>query len=129
MTQNHSPPINPTPGVYRITYINVANGRKMIPSSGTIPPRKAAPTSAGRAIQMMNSASRGNSPAKSANRQPIVRSLHRGGPRAANADRRNQLHSRANERRHRSSDLGPASASPLTDERDTTIAAVETDEL
>jgi hypothetical protein len=55
----------------------VANGKKMMPSRGTSHVLKAAATSAGLATQTMNSADRGNNPANIANRQPIVRSLHR----------------------------------------------------
>jgi hypothetical protein len=32
-TQNHPHPVRPKPGVYRMTYISVANGKKMMPSS------------------------------------------------------------------------------------------------
>src|SRR3954470_22334464 len=77
MTQNHPHAVRPKPGMNRITYIRVANGKKMMPSRGTSQVLKAAETSAGLATQTMNSASRGKSPANIANRQPIERSLHR----------------------------------------------------
>jgi hypothetical protein len=64
-------PTRPRPGVYSSTYIKVAKGRKMMPSSGSRKVSKAASILAGRAIHRMNSARRGNSPANSANRQPI----------------------------------------------------------
>jgi hypothetical protein len=53
-------------------YINVVNGRKMIPNTGQIQePLKAALTNPGRAIQMKISAKRGNAPAKIANKQAM----------------------------------------------------------
>src|SRR5215212_11249176 len=79
MTQNHPHAVRPKPGMNRITYIRVANGKKMMPSRGTSQVLKAAETSAGLATQTMNSASRGKSPANIANRQPIERSLHQDG--------------------------------------------------
>src|SRR5688500_5246690 len=66
----------------------------MMPSRGISHVLKAAATNAGLATQTMNSANRGKSPANSANRQPIVRSLHRVGRtsarsvKAATRDRR-----------------------------------------
>src|SRR5688572_17579864 len=70
-TQNHSHPVRPTPGVWRMVYINVANGRKTIPSKGTSHVSKAASTRAGRRIQNMKSARRGKAPPSSASRQPM----------------------------------------------------------
>jgi hypothetical protein len=69
--RGQSHPLSP-PACQRITYINVANGRKMRPSRGQIQVLKAASTITGLAIQMMNRPSRGKSPANMANRHPIV---------------------------------------------------------
>src|SRR5215211_2543581 len=51
--------------------MRVANGRKMMPSSGHRKVLKAASTRSGRAIHKMSTARRGKTPAKIANRQPI----------------------------------------------------------
>jgi hypothetical protein len=62
----------PTPHA-RIKYINVVNGRKMIPRIGHSQlPLKVALNWVGRAIQMKISAIRGNIPANIANRQGIL---------------------------------------------------------
>jgi len=44
MTQNHSHPLKPTPGVYKTAYISVAKGKKMMPSNGKMKVSKAAST-------------------------------------------------------------------------------------
>jgi len=36
ITQNQPHPVKPTPGIYARTYIKVVNGKKIIPSSGTM---------------------------------------------------------------------------------------------
>jgi hypothetical protein len=72
MTQNHSHPVKPTPGVYRIAYNRVANGTKIMPSKGKMKVSKAASTRPGLRIQKRNSAKRGKNPAISASRQPML---------------------------------------------------------
>src|SRR3954451_20492343 len=75
-SQNQSKPVRPTACVHMKTYISVVNGRKMIPSSGHSQlPSNGARNWFGRAIQRMMSATRGNAPAKTANRQPISHPL------------------------------------------------------
>ena len=84
-TQNQSQPLSP-PACQRMTYMSVAKGRKIRPSSGQIHESKAASTMLGLATQTMNRASRGKIPANSTNRHPMGGSCRsrsgagRGGP-------------------------------------------------
>jgi hypothetical protein len=72
MTQNHSQPVKPTPGVYKIAYNRVAKGKKMMPSNGKRKVSKAASTRTGLRIQKRKSANRGKNPAISTNKQPML---------------------------------------------------------
>ncbi len=76
ISHNQSQVVKPTPGDHKITYINVVNGRKMMPRIGhnQLPP-KAALNMAGRASQMSSVPMRGKNAANIANKQTMLEIL------------------------------------------------------
>src|SRR5215203_5209787 len=72
--QNQSQPSRP-PDRHRITYMSVAKGKKMMPSSGQIQVSNAASTNLGRANHTMSSPMRGKTAENIANRHPMTGSL------------------------------------------------------